>query len=226
MSLIQANHLTKHFTRGQEIVRAVDNVSLSIEKGDSLAILGASGSGKTTLINLIGCLDNPTSGTLTINGQSVFDGTHTLAETALTKIRRAHFGYIFQKFFLIPTLTVQENILLPFLFTHASPETMQHLHKITAWLGLEKRLDHLPAQLSGGEVQRTAIARALITRPSILIADEPTGNLDSRRTEEIGTLLARLNKEQQITMILVTHNPAFAQFANCTAEMKDGKLTF
>ncbi|MDR1997974.1 MAG: ABC transporter ATP-binding protein [Candidatus Margulisbacteria bacterium] len=223
--LIEAANLTKIYTRGAEKIYALNNVSFSIEQGQIAAITGASGSGKTTLVNVVGCLDNPTSGALTINGQQIFRANLQLSETALTKIRRNIFGYVFQKFFLLPTLTVQENILLPSVFQPRLRANTENLAKVLQMLGLEKRREHLPGQLSGGEMQRVAIARALINNPAVLIADEPTGNLDSRRSEEIKALLLELNARHGITIILVTHNPELARIGHQGIELSDGTLS-
>jgi putative ABC transport system ATP-binding protein len=222
--IIEVKNLTKTYTRGQEKIHALDNVSFAINKGDIVSIVGASGSGKTTLVNVLGCLDNPTSGELVLDGQQIFKNGLTLNETQLTTIRRKFFGYVFQKFFLIPTLTVKENILLPSVFQKKLKENDTNLKGILEMLGLSHRENHLPSELSGGEMQRVAIARALINNPSILIADEPTGNLDSKRSDEIKELLLKLNRENGITIILVTHNPEFAKIGNRIIEISDGKL--
>ncbi|GMO58516.1 MAG: ABC transporter ATP-binding protein [Rickettsiales bacterium] len=222
--LIEAKNLTKIYTRGAEKVVALNNVSFSVEKGDILSVIGQSGSGKTTLINILGCLDNPTTGSLVINGGSIFKEGITLKEGELTKIRRDTFGYIFQKFFLIPTLSVKENILLPSVFQSKLKENDKNLDRVMEMLGIAKRAEHLPSQLSGGEMQRVAIARALINNPAVLIADEPTGNLDSGRSDEIKELLLKLNKDEGITIIIVTHNPEIAKIGNKVLELRDGAI--
>jgi ABC-type lipoprotein export system ATPase subunit len=224
MAFIEAKNLTKIYTRGAEKIRALDNASFAIERGEIVAVTGASGSGKTTLVNVLGCLDNPTAGSLAVNGQTIFADKANLSETELTKIRRNIFGYVFQKFFLLPTLTVKENILLPAVFQRKLRANSARLTEILQLLGLEKRADHLPGQLSGGEMQRTAIARALINNPAALIADEPTGNLDSQRSEEIKNLLLELNKKQNLTIILVTHNLELAKIGSQTLALKDGVI--
>jgi putative ABC transport system ATP-binding protein len=221
-NLIEAKELTRIYTRGTEKVAALNNVSFSIPEGSIVSVIGQSGSGKTTLVNVLGCLDNPSSGSLSIDGTEIFREGLELSETKLTIIRRKFFGYVFQKFFLIPTLTVKENILLPGVFQSSLKANEKNLDSIMDMLGITKRKDHLPAQLSGGEMQRVAIARALINNPKILIADEPTGNLDSKRSEEIKDLLVRLNKQNGITIILVTHNPDFAKIGDITIELSDG----
>jgi ABC-type lipoprotein export system ATPase subunit len=221
---LEAEHLLKVYRRGNEEIIAVNDVSLQVERGEFVAFVGPSGSGKTTLINILGCLDNPTSGRLVLAGKEVFDRGKALSEASLTKIRREIFGYIFQKFYLIPTLTVRENVLLPFTF-YRKPGAPEDVGRILSLLGIAHRSEHLPAQISGGEMQRVAIARALANRPEIILADEPTGNLDSRRSEEIGSLLRDLNKKEGITIILVTHNNSLAALADRTIELRDGKIT-
>jgi putative ABC transport system ATP-binding protein len=223
-NLIEAKALTRIYTRGAEKVAALNNVSFNVPQGSIVSIIGQSGSGKTTLVNVLGCLDNPTSGELKIDGAEIFQEGLELSETKLTVIRRKFFGYVFQKFFLIPTLTVKENILLPGVFQAQLKANETNLDGIMDMLGIAKRKDHLPAQLSGGEMQRVAIARALINNPKILIADEPTGNLDSKRSNEIKDLIVHLNKTNGITIILVTHNPDFAKIGDLTIELSDGRI--
>ena len=223
-AIIEANELTKIYERGSEKLRALDGVSLTIDGGDIVAVIGESGSGKTTLVNLVGCLDNPTGGELSIGGRRVFADGVELSEKELTAVRRKIFGYVFQKFFLIPTLSVRENILLPGVFQPELDVPEEKLDGIMDMLGILERKDHLPGQLSGGEMQRVAIARALVGNPQVLIADEPTGNLDSRRSNEIKDLLVRLNREKGITIILVTHNPDLAGIGNRVIELKDGAI--
>jgi len=220
---LEAQHLTKIYKRGAEEILAVDDVSLTIKKGEFVSFIGPSGSGKTTLINILGCLDNTTSGSLKISGETVFSENKCLSESDLTKIRRRVFGYIFQKFYLVPTLTVYENVLLPFAFfkkAEANADPME----ILRFLGIDKRTTHRPSELSGGEMQRVAIARALINKPEILLADEPTGNLDSKRSVEIGEILKRLNEKEGLTVLLVTHNPSLAGIAHRTITLRDGKI--
>jgi len=221
--VLEAHDLVKIYHRGSEEIPAVNRVSLSIREGEFAAFIGPSGSGKTTLINILGCLDNPTSGSLSLDGQMVVGDGRVLSESALTKIRRSIFGYVFQKFYLISTLTVQENVLLPFTFFR-KPGADAEVGRTLKLLGIEHRKDHLPGEISGGEMQRVAIARALINRPRILLADEPTGNLDTRRSEEIGELLKDLNQQEGLTVILVTHNPALAKVAHRIIELKDGAI--
>jgi len=220
---IEAEHLTRIYRRGPEEIAAVDDVSLQIEKGSFTSIIGPSGSGKTTLINVLGCLDNPSSGKLSLEGRVVFENCKGLSESKLTRIRRDVFGYIFQKFYLVSTLTVLENVVLPFTF-FKKPGAEEDVSRVLKLLGLDKRADHLPGQLSGGEMQRVAIARALVNKPGILLADEPTGNLDTARSEEIGRILQDLNGHEGLTVILVTHNPRLAALAQRTIELRDGKI--
>jgi putative ABC transport system ATP-binding protein len=224
MKIITVNNLTKIYTRGAEKIHALNDATFAINKGEILSITGASGSGKTTLVNILGCLDNPSSGTLSIDEQQIFGNQNNLSESALTLIRRKYFGYVFQKFFLIPTLTVQENIMLPSIFQKKLKANLQNLQPTMEMLGLTKRAKHLPSELSGGEMQRVAIARALINKPQVLLADEPTGNLDSKRSEEIKNLLISLNRERGITIILVTHNPDLAKIGSSTIELCDGAI--
>ena len=220
---IEAEHLTRVYRRGPEEIAAVDDVSLEIAKGSFTSIVGPSGSGKTTLINVLGCLDNPTSGRLSLEGQVVFENGKGLSESRLTRIRRELFGYIFQKFYLISTLTVLENVVLPFTFFR-KPGAEEDVERVLKLLGIDKRAGHLPGQLSGGEMQRVAIARALVNKPAILLADEPTGNLDTARSEEIGLVLKELNEREGLTVILVTHNLRLAALAHRTIELRDGRV--
>jgi len=220
---IDAQNLRRLYRRGPEEIYAVDDVSLRVEQGAFISVVGPSGSGKTTLINVLGCLDNPTSGRLLLDGRVVFENGHGLSESKLTRIRRDVFGYIFQKFYLISTLTVLENVILPFtFFKKAGAE--EDVGRVLKILGLDKRADHLPGQLSGGEMQRVAIARALVNKPAILLADEPTGNLDTARSEEIGAILRDLNEREGLTVVLVTHNPRLAALARRTIELRDGRI--
>jgi len=221
---IAAAGLTRVFHRGNEEIRAVDGVTLTIAAGEFVAFVGPSGSGKTTLINILGCLDNPTAGRLDVFGRNVFDKGVNLSEGTLTCIRREVFGYIFQKFYLIPTLTVRENVMLPFVF-YKKPGAREEVEKVLALMGIENRKHHLPGEISGGEMQRVAIARALVNKPRILLADEPTGNLDAARSEEIGDMLRELNKKEGLTVVLVTHNPGLARKADRIFELRDGRLT-
>ena len=219
---LKARDLTRVYRRGSEEIKALDGVSLEIAKGEFVAFTGPSGSGKTTLVNLLGCLDNPSAGALEVAGRSVFGTGLPLGERALTLLRRELFGYIFQNFYLIPTLTVRENVALPWAF-YRKRRVEGEVERLLALLGMDQRLNHLPGELSGGEMQRVAIARALVNAPEILLADEPTGSLDSRRSGEIGEILQELNRSAGLTIILVTHNPAMARLGSRVIEMRDGR---
>ncbi|GFO61952.1 macrolide ABC transporter ATP-binding protein [Geomonas silvestris] len=219
---LQARDLTRVYRRGSEEIQALDGVSLSIKKGEFVSFVGSSGSGKTTLINLLGCLDNPSSGELELAGKTVFGKGKRLGEKELTQVRREVFGYIFQNFYLIPTLTVQENVALPLAFFR-KPGGEEEVERLLKMLGMEHRMNHLPGQISGGEMQRVAIARALVNSPEILLADEPTGNLDTKRAGEIGEVLTELNRSSGLTIVMVTHNPELAQLAGRRIEMRDGR---
>jgi putative ABC transport system ATP-binding protein len=216
MSIIEATGISKTFRRGREEVCALSGVNLTIESGEFVSIVGPSGAGKTALMNILGCLDTPSSGTLMIDKIPVTGK----GEAELVKIRREHIGFVFQQFFLIPTLTVGENVGLPLLFSGRpyEPETIESLLEK---VGLSHRADHLPFQLSGGEMQRVAIARALVNNPRILLADEPTGNLDSVTADGIYRLFEELHR-QGITVIVVTHNRELAQRAGRVITIRDG----
>ena len=220
---IEAKSLTKVYFRGSEKIPAVNDVSLRINKGDFISIIGPSGSGKTSLVNLLGCLDNPTAGELRLGERSIFNKGKRLSERELTKIRRETFGYIFQNFYLIPTLTVMENVMLPLTF-YRKPGTENEAVKLLQLLGMDHRKEHLPGQISGGEMQRVAIARAMVNRPEILLADEPTGNLDTKRSAEIVRVLQDLNRNARLTIIMVTHNQELARHAGRLFEMRDGLI--
>ncbi|HEY3489840.1 MAG TPA: ABC transporter ATP-binding protein [Candidatus Deferrimicrobiaceae bacterium] len=220
-SSLEARELTRVYRRGSEEIRALDGVSLKIERGDFVSFMGPSGSGKTTLVNLLGCLDNPTSGELSLAGRPIFGTGKPLGERELTKVRRELFGYIFQNFYLIPTLTVRENVSLPLAF-YRRPGVEGEMERLLEMLGMSHRMNHLPGQISGGEMQRVAIARALVNRPEILLADEPTGNLDSQRSGEIGEVLQELNGRTGLTIIMVTHNAELGMLGKRRIEMRDG----
>lgn len=218
---LKTEGLTRVYRRGSEEIRALDGVSLQINKNEFVSFVGPSGSGKTTLINLLGCLDNPTSGTLQLGGRSIFGEGPVVSEKNLTRIRREIFGYIFQNFYLIPTLTVRENVAIPLAF-YRKPGPDGEVERLLRMLGMEHRMNHLPSQISGGEMQRVAIARALVNRPDILMADEPTGNLDTKRSGEMGEILQDLNRTAGLTIVMVTHNPDLAKRAGRSIEMRDG----
>ncbi len=221
---LEARGLSRRYRRGGEEILALDGVSLKIMRGEFVSFMGPSGSGKTTLVNLLGCLDNPTSGELVLRDRVVLGGGKILGERELTRVRREVFGYIFQNFHLIPTLTVRENVALPLAF-YRKPGANADVDGLLRMLGMEHRMDHLPGQISGGEMQRAAVARALINRPEILLADEPTGNLDTKRSGEIGEVLRDLNRSAGITIVMVTHNPALGRLAGRSFEMRDGRVS-
>ena len=220
--ILEARDLRRLYRRGSEEIAAIDGISLDIKKGEFVSFVGPSGSGKTTLVNILGCLDNPSSGSLALAGQEIFSSGRSLSEAELTRIRRRVFGYVFQRFHLVPTLTVRENVELPFAFYRK--EGAADTEQLLSDLGLSKRRDHLPGQLSGGEMQRVAVARALVNAPEILLADEPTGNLDSKRTDEIRETLLEMNRKRGVTVVLVTHNPELAKAAQRVVELRDGRL--
>jgi len=223
-SSLEAINLTKIYRRGSEEIAAVRNVSLRIDKGEFVSFIGPSGSGKTTLIHLLGCLDNPTSGELVLAGRPIFSGNgRRLGERRLTAIRRDTFGYIFQNFYLIPTLTVMENVGLPLTF-YRKPGAGSDVIELLMLLGIDHRKDHLPGMLSGGEMQRVAIARSLVNSPEILLADEPTGNLDTKRSAEIVRILKGLSRDAGLTVIMVSHNLELAAQADRQFEMRDGAI--
>jgi putative ABC transport system ATP-binding protein len=221
--ILNAEDLRRIYRRGSESIAAVDGVSFSLAEGEFVSFVGPSGSGKSTLLHLLGCLDNPSSGRLEAAGRTVFDSGKPLPEGAMTRLRRELFGYVFQRFYLIPTLTVEENVRLPFAF-YRKPGAEAGVEPLLDVLGLGARRGHLPGQLSGGEMQRVAIARALVNRPRVLLADEPTGNLDVRRSKEIGVLLRTLNRREGLTIVLVTHNPGLASLADRVVELRDGRI--
>jgi putative ABC transport system ATP-binding protein len=216
--VISAKGLTKIYHRGSEEIHALKDVNFAIRKGEFVAIVGPSGSGKTTLLNLIGCLDTPTRGSLRLNGIEV----NGLKERDLVKLRRENIGFVFQQFFLLPTLTVRENIELPLLFSRKNGYEGQ-IDEVIELVGLKARAEHLPGQLSGGEMQRVAIGRALINEPKIILADEPTGNLDSATSLRIFELFQNLNS-QGLTLIVVTHNLELAKIAHNVIQLRDGEI--
>jgi putative ABC transport system ATP-binding protein len=215
--LISAAALTKIYSRGREQLRALDQVTFDLRRGELVAIVGPSGAGKTTLLNLVGCMDAPTSGSLQFLGRQI----QSLTERERTRLRREQIGFVFQHFGLLPTLTVAENVALPAFF--AGKPDARRLDELLGKVGLAHRRDHRPHELSGGEMQRAAIARALINRPELLLADEPTGNLDSATGETIITLFKQLNGEG-LTIIVVTHNEALGRTAHRRLELRDGRI--
>jgi len=216
-NVIQTINLKKSFPRGDETVHALNGVSLDIIKGEFLSIVGSSGSGKTTFFNIISALDKPSSGKLIIEGVDI----SSYPEKKLIAVRRKYFGFIFQYFFLIPTLTVAENIQLPLMFAGVK-KTDKQIMELLAKVGIAERKNHLPGQLSGGEMQRVAIARALVNDPEIVVADEPTGNLDSTNSQKIFDLFRTLNKDLGVTIICATHNLDLANQSDRIVHLKDG----
>lgn len=220
MALIELTQVTKYYEMGNQIVRALDGIDIAVEVNDYMAFIGSSGSGKSTMLNILGCLDKPTSGQYHLNGKNV----ETLDQNQLSEIRNLEIGFIFQSFNLLPRSTALANVMQPLIYRAAGyRERKKRALEALARVGLSDRVDHLPNQLSGGQRQRVAIARALVTEPSILLADEPTGNLDSKTTVEIMALFDELHSEGQ-TLIVVTHEDEIAQHCHRVVEMKDGSI--
>jgi len=219
--IIQFIDVHKSYRNGAQPVTALEAVNLSLHAGDFVTIMGPSGGGKTTLLNLLAGLDLPDKGQIILNGRKVSD----LSDHDLTLLRRKEIGIVFQFFNLMPTLTVMENVELPLLLAHSSRTDGQRIKTLLNYVGLWHRADSFPAELSGGEMQRVAIARALVHQPAILLADEPTGNLDSENGMKILDLMKQASTDFQTTVILVTHNPQVAKIGNRHFEIRDGKLT-
>ena len=220
MNLLEVKNISKTYGNGETAVKALKNVSFCVEKGEFLAIVGESGSGKSTLLNMIGALDAPTAGKVIIDGKDIM----AMKDDAATIFRRRNIGFIFQAFNLIPELTVEQNIVFPLLLDYQKPDK-KHLDELLKVLNLENRSKHLPSQLSGGQQQRVAIGRALVTRPSIILADEPTGNLDSKNSSEVIALLKDAARRYEQTIIMITHNRVIAQSADRILQVKDGVVT-
>jgi putative ABC transport system ATP-binding protein len=219
-SFIEALDLTKIYNPGESEVRALDHVTLRIDHGEYVAIIGQSGSGKSTLLNLLGCLDVPTSGRLMINGCDV----GRLNDNELSRIRSREIGFVFQGFNLIPALTARKNVELPLVYRRVRRGTRERLAEAALTLvGLEQRMDHLPSQLSGGQQQRVAIARALVVRPPVILADEPTGNLDSSSSREIMNIFGKIHQAGK-TVILITHDQKVAENADRIIRIADGRV--
>jgi len=216
--MIRLNKVEKTYRRGSEAVRALRGVDLEIHCGEFAAVTGPSGAGKTTLLHILGCLDTP------VSGEVLFDGVRvdSMTDKELTLLRREKIGFIFQQFYLIPGLSVADNIALPLLFRKEKPDKAR-IDSLARMVGLEKRTRHVPAALSGGEMQRTAIARALVNQPEILLADEPTGNLDSENSEKIFEILNGLN-QNGLTVLMITHNADLARRAGRIIRIKDGMV--
>ena len=219
MEILRVEHLSKIYGSGEAQVRALTDVSFSLEKGEFTAVVGESGSGKSTLLNCIGGLDNPTSGKVWLDGEDLF----AMKENERTIFRRRNIGFVFQSFHLIAELNVEQNIIFPLLLDGRRPEKGQ-VEEILDLLGLENRRRHLPGQLSGGQKQRVAIGRALITRPMLVLADEPTGNLDSQNSQEVMELLCQASRSRQQTILMITHNMNLTSMTDRVLRVADGNL--
>lgn len=219
MTILSVEGLTKIYGKGEAAVTALDHVSFTVEKGEFVAIVGASGSGKSTLMNLIGGIDEPTSGRVVIDGQELY----AMNESARAIFRRRNIGMVFQFYNLVPTLTAAENIMLPYLLDKREPEKSK-LNDILALTGLSERAGHLPSALSGGQQQRVSLGRALINDPAFILADEPTGNLDSHASRDVMELLQLANRRYQQTLLLITHDEKIALMADRILTLADGRL--
>lgn len=220
MAILKLTDICKDYQQGKEPVRVLKNINLTVERGEYLAIMGPSGSGKTTLMNIIGCLDVPTSGTYELDGQNL----HNLSDNDLAEIRNKHLGFVFQSFHLMPKMDAVENVALPLLYAGVSPkERRERAVEALKAVGLEDRIHFLPNQLSGGQCQRVAIARAMVGNPDLLLADEPTGALDTKSGRQIMDIFRRLSQEG-MTILMITHAPEIAANANKTYHILDGEL--
>ncbi len=220
MDLLEVKSISKTYGSGETAVRALKNVSFSVPKGEFVTVVGESGSGKSTLLNMLGALDAPASGKVLIDGNDIF----SMKERELTVFRRRNIGFIFQAFNLIPELTVEQNMIFPLLLDYRKPNR-EYLEELLSVLNLRERRHHLPNQLSGGQQQRVAIGRALITRPALILADEPTGNLDTQNSSEVIALLREASRKYEQTIIMITHNRSIAQTADRVLQVSDGVLT-
>lgn len=220
MDLLEVKDICKTYGNGETAVQALKHVSFSVPKGEFVAVVGESGSGKSTLLNTLGALDTPTSGKVYIDGKDIF----AMKEKQLTVFRRRNIGFIFQAFNLMPELTVEQNMMFPVLLDYQKPNK-KYLEELLTVLNLKERRNHLPNQLSGGQQQRVAIGRALLTRPSLILADEPTGNLDSKNSSEVIALLHEASKKYAQTIIMITHSQSIAQTADRVLKVSDGVLT-
>lgn len=220
MSLLEVKSISKTYGRGETAVHALKDANFSVPKGEFVAVVGESGSGKSTLLNMIGALDTPTSGKVFIGGKDIF----AMKDNKLTIFRRRNIGFIFQSFNLIPELTVEQNIIFPLLLDYQKPDK-KYLEELLTVLNLKERRHHLPSQLSGGQQQRVAIGRALITRPALILADEPTGNLDTQNSSEVIALLKEAAREYEQTIVMITHSRTTAQTADRVLQVSDGILT-
>ena len=220
MAILKLTDICKDYQQGKEPVRVLKNISLTVEKGDYLAIMGPSGSGKTTLMNIIGCLDVPTSGTYELDGKDLKD----LSDDDLADIRNQHIGFVFQHFHLLPKMTALDNVALPLLYADVSlKERRERAAEALKAVGLEERMDFYPNQLSGGQCQRVAIARAMVGKPDLLLADEPTGALDTRSGNQIMEIFRQLS-EDGMTIVMITHEPSIAECADKIYRILDGEL--
>ena len=219
MEILKTKGLSKCYVNGSENLMALSSTDLSIEKGEFVAIVGPSGSGKSTLLHLLGGLDKPSEGKVFINGQDISE----MSESKLAEFRRKNIGFIFQAYNLVAVLTAEENIYLPMTFEGERLDK-KYIDEIVDFLGLSKRINHFPSELSGGQQQRVAIARALATQPALILADEPTGNLDTKTTEEVMTLLQKSVKKYNQTLVMITHNPNIANKADRIIEVEDGRI--
>ena len=219
MSILTVKNLSKHYGEAPNLVKALDGVSLSVDKNEFVAVVGTSGSGKSTLLHMLGGLDSPTSGMVIIDEEDIF----SMEDDERTVFRRQKIGFVFQNFNLIPIMNVYDNIVLPILLDGQTPD-VSYVNKIIETLGLTDKVDNLPNNLSGGQQQRVAIARALATKPAILLADEPTGNLDSKTSEEVMELLKSTTKEFEQTVVLITHDERVAKKADRIVRIEDGKI--
>ena len=219
MTILQTKDLKKYYGGGDTLVKALDGVDLSVENGEFVAIVGTSGSGKSTLLHMLGGLDRPTSGSVDVDGQEIF----SLKDEALTIFRRRKIGFVFQAYNLVPVLSVYENIVLPIQLDGGTVD-QGYVDQIIAALGLSHKLTNLPSQLSGGQQQRGAIARALATKPAILLADEPTGNLDSKTSQDVLSLMKVTGQKFAQTMVMITHNEEIAQMADRIIRIEDGRI--
>ena len=220
MNLLEVRNICKIYGSGETSVKALKDVSFSVPRGDYVAVVGESGSGKSTLLNMIGALDIPTSGKVLIDGKDIF----SMNDRKLTVFRRRNIGFIFQAFNLIPELTVEQNMIFPMLLDYQKPDR-KYLEELLTVLNLKDCRNYLPSQLSGGQQQRVAIGRALITRPALILADEPTGNLDTQNSSEVIALLKEASKKYEQTIIMITHNRSIAQTADRVLQVSDGVLT-
>ena len=219
MTVLQTHELKKYYGSGDTLVKALDGVDLTVEEGEFVAIVGTSGSGKSTLLHMLGGLDRPTSGTVTVEGKNIF----SLKDEALTIFRRRKIGFVFHAYNLVPVLSVYDNIVLPIQLDGAQVDR-RHVASIIHALGLDQKLNSLPGQLSGGQQQRVAIARALATKPAILLADEPTGNLDTATSQDVLSLMKTMGRTFRQTMVMITHNEEIAQLADRIVRIEDGRI--